>query len=317
MMLAWLSLLGGLVLLYVGAQVLIKGGAALAFRLGLTALVVGLTVIAYGTSSPELVVSVNAALQGNSAISIGNVVGSNICNIALVLAVCALVLPLTTSAQVIRREIPIMIAVSVLLALLAWDRGLGRFDGALLLGVLVAYTWLTIRRAREETAAAAGQGYDQEFRPAQAGLGRSVVLVVVGLALLVAGSHAFVTGAVKLAGSWGMSDAVIGLTVVAVGTSLPELATSLVAAIRGHGDVAIGNVVGSNVFNVLGIVGISAVLKPIDTSGLSRVDLAMMLLTAVALLPLARTGGRISRREGAGLLVVYAGYTVYLISRVT
>lgn len=317
MTLAWLSLAGGLVLLYFGAQVLIKGGAALAFRLGLTALVVGLTVIAYGTSSPELVVSINAALQGNGAIAIGNVVGSNICNIALVLAVCALVLPLTTSAQVIRREIPIMIGVSILLPILLWDRTLGRFDGALLLGVLVLYTWLTIRRARAEAAAEAGREYNQDYGAKQTGLAVSIGLVLVGLALLIGGSHAFVTGAVELATMWGMSQAVIGLTVVAVGTSLPELATSLVAAIRKHGDVAVGNVVGSNIFNVLGIAGFGAVLAPIDASGLSRIDLGMMLLTAIALLPLARTGGRISRLEGAGLLVVYAGYTGYLISRLT
>ena len=313
---SWIQLALGLGLLYAGAQILVKGGAALAFRLGLNALVIGLTVIAYGTSSPELVVSLKASLQGNGAIAIGNVVGSNICNVALILGLCALVKPLAASAQIIRREIPIMIGVSVLLIVLMWDDSLGRIDGAILFTGIVVYTWLTVRQARAETKGLASKEYDQDFNKPAVGLGRSIFLVVAGLGVLVVASHFFVTGAVELAKSWGVTDAVIGLTVVAVGTSMPEFATSLVAAFRGHGDVAIGNVVGSNIFNVLGILGVAALIHPIDTSSIGREDLGVMLAAAVAMLPAARSGGGISRVEGAVLLAGYIAYTVWLISKI-
>ena len=314
-MISWFYLIAGLGLLYLGAQILVKGGAALALRLGLNALVVGLTVIAYGTSSPEMVVSVSASLQDNGAIAIGNVVGSNICNIALILGVCALVSPLSASAQIIRREIPIMIGVAVLLAAMLWDEQLSRLEGGVLFAGIVVYTVLTVREARAETKGKAEQEYGEDFPAGSMGLGKSVLLVVAGLGVLVVASQLFVGGAVVLAKSWGVTEAVIGLTVVAVGTSMPELATSLVAAVRGHGDVAIGNVVGSNIFNVLGILGIAALINPIDTSGLSRVDLATMVVAALAMLPAARSGGVISRLEGAVLLFAYFGYTAWLVAQ--
>lgn len=314
-MISWIYLIAGLGLLYLGAQILVKGGAALALRLGLNALVVGLTVIAYGTSSPEMVVSVSASLQDNGAIAIGNVVGSNICNIALILGVCALVSPLSASAQIIRREIPIMIGVSVVLAAMLWDEQLSRLEGGVLFAGIVVYTVLTVREARAETKGKAEQEYGEDFPAGSMGLGKSVLLVVAGLGVLVVASQLFVGGAVVLAKSWGVTEAVIGLTVVAVGTSLPEFATSLVAAVRGHGDVAIGNVVGSNIFNVLGILGIAALINPIDTSGLSRVDLATMVVVALAMLPAARSGGVISRLEGAVLLFAYLGYTAWLVAQ--
>ena len=314
-MISWFYLIAGLGLLYLGAQILVKGGAALALRLGLNALVVGLTVIAYGTSSPEMVVSVSASLQDNGAIAIGNVVGSNICNIALILGVCALVSPLSASAQIIRREIPIMIGVSVLLAAMLWDEQLSRLEGGVLFAGIVVYTVLTVREARAETKGKAGQEYGEDFPAGSMGLGKSVLLVVAGLGVLVVASQLFVGGAVVLAKSWGVTEAVIGLTVVAVGTSMPEFATSLVAAVRGHGDVAIGIVVGSNIFNVLGILGIAALINPIDTSGLSRVDLATMVVAALAMLPAARSGGVISRLEGAVLLFAYFGYTAWLVAQ--
>ena len=314
-MISWFYLIVGLGLLYLGAQILVKGGAALALRLGLNALVVGLTVIAYGTSSPEMVVSVSASLQDNGAIAIGNVVGSNICNIALILGVCALVSPLSASAQIIRREIPIMIGVAVLLAAMLWDEQLSRLEGGVLFAGIVVYTVLTVREARAETKGKAEQEYGEDFPAGSMGLGKSVLLVVAGLGVLVVASQLFVGGAVVLAKSWGVTEAVIGLTVVAVGTSMPEFATSLVAAVRGHGDVAIGIVVGSNIFNVLGILGIAALINPIDTSGLSRVDLATMVVAALAMLPAARSGGVISRLEGAVLLFAYFGYTAWLVAQ--
>jgi cation:H+ antiporter len=312
----WLALVLGLIVLYFGAQALVKGGASLALRLGLTPLVIGLTVMAFGTSSPEMVVSVQAGLTGNGAISIGNVVGSNICNIALILGLCALVTPLTASAQVIRREVPVMIGVSVVALLMLMDGHLARWEGAVLLTGLIVYTVVTVRQARAETAAAvATKEYTAEIGPKPDNLGKSIALVAGGLGGLILGSHFFVQGAVTLAESWGMSQVAIGLTIVAIGTSLPELATSLVAALKKESDVAIGNVVGSNTFNVLGILGVAALVNPIDAPGLEWGDLIVMLVIAVALLPLAKSGGRISRGEGAVLLATYAGYTGWLLMR--
>ena len=327
-MISWLSLIGGLVLLYLGAQTLIKGGTGLALRLGLTPLVIGLTVIAYGTSSPEMVVSLQASLSGNGAIAIGNVVGSNICNIALILGLCSLVTPVTASSQIIRREIPIMIAVSILLCGFLLDSTLARWEGALLFLGVIIYTVTTVRAARKQTEVdrvAASKlaaelnnttalPNDGETQLKKLSLAASVGFTLLGLGVLVAGSHLFVEGAVALAQGWGINQTVIGLTIVAVGTSMPELATSLMAAIRKESDVAIGNIVGSNIFNVIGILGLCAFIKPMSAPGISLIDLGIMLAIAVALLPLCKSGGRISRMEGAMLLLVYAGYTSWLIS---
>ena len=321
-MVNWLSLIGGLGLLYIGAQTLIKGGTGLALRLGLTPLVIGLTVIAYGTSSPELVVSLQAALSGNGAISIGNVVGSNICNIALILGLCALVSPVTASSQIIRREIPIMIGVTVLLCVFLLDQTLARWEGAVLFTGAILYTVTTVRAARKETTEQllAAEFKDEiahggELAVAKIGLGRAIGFTLLGLGVLVAGSHFFVGGAVALAEGWGISQTVIGLTIVAVGTSMPELATSMLAAIRKHSDVAIGNIVGSNIFNIIGILGLCALISPISAPGISLIDLGLMLAFAVALLPLCKSEGKICRLEGAGLLVVYIGYTWWLIAQ--
>lgn len=311
----WLSLALGLIALYFGAEALVKGGAGLALRLGLTPLVIGLTVIAFGTSSPEMVVSVQATLGGNGAISIGNVVGSNICNIALILGLCALISPLHADRQVIRREVPIMIGVTFLALLFLADGHVARWEGALLLLALLAYTTITVRQARAATAAAEAEAdfADELGQGKPLALGLSIVAVLGGLAILVVGSHLFVSGAVSLAASWGMSQLAIGLTIVALGTSLPELATSVIAALKRQSDVAIGNIVGSNIFNVLGILGVAALVQPIHAPDLAWLDLGIMVLVSVALLPIVRSGGRISRLEGAALLVVYIGYTAWLL----
>jgi cation:H+ antiporter len=315
----WLYLIFGLGLLYIGAQTLIKGGAGLALRLGLTPLVIGLTVIAYGTSSPEMVVSMQAALSGNGAISIGNVVGSNICNIALILGACALVSPVVASAQIIRREIPIMIGVSLLLCAFLWDDTLARWEGIILFLGVIIYTVTTVRAAQRETANAALQSEVKAELPGAPtkpiGLPLAIGLTLGGLLILVVGSHFFVSGAVKLAEGWGINQTVIGLTIVAVGTSMPEFATSMVAAIRKNGDVAVGNIVGSNIFNIVGILGLCAMVRPIHAPGISLVDLAVMLVVAVILLPLCKSGGKVSRPEGALLLVGYAAYTWWLIAQ--
>jgi cation:H+ antiporter len=322
-MISWIYLIGGLGLLYIGAQTLIKGGAGLALRLGLSPLVIGLTVIAYGTSSPEMVVSLQAAFAGNGAISIGNVVGSNICNIALILGLCALVSPISSSAQIIRREIPIMIGLTVVLGVFLLDATLARWEGAVLFLGVIVYTVSTVRAARKTTAGNAvvaaefSDEMSNEGTPpaAKLSLGLAIAYTAAGLGVLVAGSHFFVSGAVNLAEGWGISQTVIGLTIVAVGTSMPELATSMVAAIRKNGDVALGNIVGSNIFNIVGILGLCALLHPIQAPGINLVDLSAMLVLAVVLLPLSKSGGKISRGEGAGLLAVYVGYTWWLIAQ--
>lgn len=313
----WFGLGLGLVALYFGAEFLVKGGAALALRLGLSPLVIGLTVVAFGTSGPEMVVSVQAGLSGQGALAVGNVVGSNICNIALILGVCALICPLRADRQVIRREVPIMIGVAVLGLVVLFDGYVARWEGALLLAGLVVYTVVTVRQARREGASGGVEEFAAslpEGAGGHSGLVVNIVRVAGGLGILIVGSHLFVKGAVSLAQQWGMSEVAIGLTVVAVGTSLPELATSLMGAIKRQADLAIGNVVGSNIFNLLGILGVAALLKPIEAPELQWVDLGLMLLVSVTLLPVVRSGNQISRVEGVLLLAGYIGYTTWLLS---
>ena len=302
----------GLALLTAGAEGLVRGGAALAIRFGITPLAVGLTVVAYGTSSPEMVVSVSTALADQGNLAIGNVVGSNIFNIALILGVAALVRPAAVQAQTVRLDVPIVIGTAVLLAALLLDGAISRGEGATLIAGALTYTAFTLWSARRETAAVQAEASEallHEPSPAW----RDALYVAGGLALLVGGSRMLVAGAVSIAQGAGMSEAVIGLTILAAGTSLPELATSLVAAVRGQSDIAIGNVVGSNIFNVVAIVGVSALVRPLAASGIGVVDLAVMVAVSVLLLPLLWTGFRLNRWEGALLLTVYAGYTTHLL----
>ncbi len=307
-----LLILAGLGVLTVGAEGLVRGGAALALRLGITPLAVGLTVVAFGTSSPELVVSLSTALEGRGDLAVGNVVGSNIFNVALILGVAALVRPAAANAQVVRVDVPIVIASSALLVALLADGRLGPLEGTVLLAGAGAYTAYTLWAARREAPEVQAEA-DAALPTADGPLWRDVLFVAGGLVLLVAGARMLVTGAVSIAEAAGMSEAVIGLTILAAGTSLPELATSLVAALRGQSDIAIGNVVGSNIFNVLGILGVTALVRPLAPGGIGPVDLGVMLVLAVALLPLLRTGFRLDRLEGALLLLAYVGYTTYLL----
>ncbi len=312
MILSLLSIALGLALLYVGAEGLVRGSAALALRLGLTPLVVGLTVVAFGTSSPELVVSLQAALSDNGAIAIGNVVGSNICNVALILGLSALIRPLKVHTQLLRFDVPLMVVASVLLALLLLDGALGRLEGALLTTGIVSYTGYILWKARTMNS-----GLQEEFAEAlparQGALWRHVAFVVGGLGLLVVGANLLVTGAVAVAETMGLSKAFIGLTIVAVGTSLPEMATSLVAAVRREGDIAVGNIVGSNVFNILAILGLSSLAHPLQTQGVAMTDLVVMTAFAVLMLPLMRSGFQLVRWEGALLLALYVGYVGWLL----
>ena len=313
MTIAILYLALGLVLLYYGAEALVRGSSSLALRLGLSPLVIGLTVVAFGTSSPELVVSLKAGLAGQGNISVGNVVGSNICNIGLILGICALVTPIATTSQIVRIDIPIMIAVTAFTTFLLWDGTLGRTEGIILFALLLAYVVFSVYLARRQPTDALGAEFDTEVKASKRGLFIDLLMVAGGLVLLIFGARFLVDGAVVIARAFGWSEALIGLTVIAVGTSLPELATSLVAAVKKEADIAVGNIVGSNIFNLLGILGITAMTTPLAASGISLVDYAVMAVFALVLWPMAYHQKCITRLEGAILLAGYAAYVSWLV----
>jgi cation:H+ antiporter len=320
---AWLLLVAGLAVLVLGAELLVRGASRLALRFGVSPLVIGLTVVAFGTSSPELAVSVQSGLEGKANIAVGNVVGSNIFNVLAVLGLSALIAPLVVQQQLVRFEVPLVIGISALTLLLAQDGRIGLFDGLLLVGGLIAYTLLVIQQSRRESAAVRAE-YQQAFGGATAGwLGRlpiQIACVLSGLGLLVLGATWLVDSAVSIARAFDISEAVIGLTIVAAGTSLPELATSVVAAMRGERDIAAGNVVGSSLFNLLGILGIAALATPGGLSvapALVNFDVPVMIAVAFACLPIFATGQCIARWEGALFLGYYAVYVGYLILAAT
>ncbi len=311
----------GLVALVIGADALVRGASKLALSFGISPLVVGLTIVAFGTSAPEMAVSVGAALDGQTDIAVGNVVGSNIFNVLFILGASAVIAPLVVNVQLIRQEVPIMIGASVLLLVLVLDGRLSMFESALLATLLVAYTVFLIVQSRRESQAARDE-FAQEVKPAASGAWDSrwpvqVGLVIVGLAFLVVGSDWLVTAAVAFAKALGVSDVVIGLTIVAAGTSLPEVAASLTAAAKGERDIAVGNVVGSNVFNLLGCLGLAGLAS--GSAGLSiapsvlNFDIWVMLAVALACLPIFLTGREIARWEGGVFLAYYAAYVAYLI----
>ncbi len=306
------SLLVGLLVLCLGAEGLVRGSSSLALRAGITPLVVGLTVVAFGTSSPEMVVSTKAVYLGQGGIALGNVVGSNIFNIAVILGLSALIRPLKVHSQLIRFDMPVMIGISLLAYGLFCDGSLSRLEsGVLFLGV-IAYTVHVIRMARREHDQKIEQEFSDGVPPTSKSVWLDVLFVLGGLVLLVVGAKLFVHGAVDLARVWGVSEAVIGLTIVAAGTSMPELATSMVAAFRKQEDIAIGNIVGSNIFNILGILGLSGLIKPFEAEGVRSLDFFFMIGTAIVLLPLMITGMRLNRVEGFLLLVVYGVYLSFL-----
>lgn len=298
----------GIAGLYYGAEFLVKGGGSIAKKAGISSLVIGLTLVACATSMPEMVVSVSAALTGSADISLGNIVGSNICNIALILGLCACITPLTVKQQLLIFDAPVMMAASILLAVFYLiDGGLERWHGIIFLFAWIAYTVIVIRMAKKNPQPDNGTE-NAKIYP----LFISLLLVAGGMGFLIVGAKAFLAGAVYFAKLMNLPDVVIGLTVVAIGTSLPELATSVVAAARGERDIAIGNVLGSNIFNILGILGITPLIQPLRNASLSMLDMGMLLLTAAALLPLMRTGWRLSRWEGLFFLILYCVYSVLL-----
>lgn len=303
-----LSIIVGIILLYLGAESLVRGSSRLAARFGIPPLIIGLTIVAFGTSSPELLVSLSAALKGSSDVAIGNVVGSNIFNIAVILGLTALIRPPSVHLDLIRREIPILIIVSLIgLGLVAYGQ-VSRLAGILLLFGLCVYLGLSIRSVKTQSDSGASDLPAHSHTP----VWLCGLLIVVGLAVLVAGSHLFVTGAVSLAREFGVSEAIIGLTIVAAGTSLPELATSVVAAIKKESDVAIGNIVGSNIFNILGILGITASVMPLEVLGVGLRDAGFMLVVTILMLPFAFSQRSISRIEGGTFLCLYGIYLYFL-----
>ena len=317
-MLTGLLFVVGLGLLLGGAELLVRGASRLAAVLGLSPLVIGLTVVAFGTSSPELAVSVQSAFAGQADIALGNVVGSNIFNVLFILGLSALIVPLVVAQQLVRWDVPLMIGVSVLTLLLGLDGRIGRLDGLLLFAGLVAYTAFAVIQSRRESQAVRAE-YEAEFgeQPkGDAAVARNVALVVAGLAALMLGSRWLVDGAVALAKAFGLSELVIGLTVVAAGTSLPEVATSILAALRKERDIAVGNVVGSNIFNLLGVLGLGSLVSPGGINvppAAEGFDLPVMIAVAVACLPIFASGRLIARWEGGLFLVYYVLYTAYLI----
>lgn len=308
-----LLIIGGLILLAVGAEGLVRGSSAIARRLGIAPLVIGLTIVAFGTGAPELLVSLGAALEGNSSIAIGNVVGSNISNIGLILGIAAMVRPLTASAQVIRREIPIMIAANVLLWLLILDGEIGRIDGLILTLSCVAYTFFNYWQARKNKERFVEAEFDEALPMPTRSICFEILMLIAGLGVLLVGARLLLDGAVSIAEDLGISQVVIGLTIVAIGTSLPELATSSVAAYKNEPDVALGNVIGSNVMNILAILGLTALVLPISTVDIRTFDMSVMLGSALLGLLLIWSGFVLNRIEGAILVLAYVAYIYSLL----
>ncbi|HEX2205510.1 MAG TPA: calcium/sodium antiporter [Longimicrobium sp.] len=314
---AVLFVLGG-ILLVGGAELLVRGASRLAVAAGITPLVVGLTVVAFGTSAPELAVTVGAAASGQGDVALGNVVGSNIFNVLFILGLSALLAPLVVAQQLVRLDVPLLIGVSLGVVAMGIDGRIGRLDGALLVAAGTAYTLFLVRQSRRETA-----GVQAEYEEAFGGEARrrspwprDVALIAVGLALLVVGARWLVRAAVETATALGVSELVIGLTIVAAGTSLPEVATSVLASLRGERDIAVGNVVGSCLFNLLFVLGVGSLAAPAGVAvppGALTFDLPVMLAVSVAALPVVFTGYAIARWEGAVFLVYYAAYTLFLV----
>jgi len=314
----------GLAMLYYGAEWLVKGSSGLARSLGIRPILIGLTVVAFGTSAPELVISLVSSIQGKSMIAVGNVIGSNICNIALILGLAAVFNPLTCRRSVIRRDIPIMLGISLYLLLLSLDSVLGRVEGATLAAGIILYVyfnyWISVRESRQgsDRASDAEQTSPESVRPAAA-RGRQIVIVVAGIAGVVIGAQVVVDSAVKMMTILGVSEKFIGLTMVAFGTSLPELATSVIAAVKKEMDISIGNLVGSNVFNILSVLGAAALVRPIPIpGGLVQsgmlVDYGVMMLTGVLPWIMMRKTCTLTRKAGFLLLGCYGGYILYLVA---
>lgn len=316
-----LLFLVGLIMLIVGADLLVRGASRLAAAFGISPLIIGLTIVAMGTASPEIAVSLQAAASGQGDLTLGNVLGSNIFNILFILGLTSIVAPVVIAEQLIRKDAPIMLGVSLLTFALALDGNLGWLDGAILLLGLTIYMVFALRQSRTESREV-HEEYAEEFAKKEPHTAKKTFLnagfILIGLGLLVLGSNWLVESAVQIAKVLGVSELVIGLTIVAVGTSLPEIATSVIAALKGESDIAVGNAVGSNIFNLLGVLGIGALVAPGGVSVSARVlqfDLPVMVFVALVTLPIFYIDNRISRSEGGLLLAYYVVYITYVILR--
>ncbi len=324
------ALLAGLVLLVGGGEVLVRGASSIATAAGLSPLVVGLTVVSFATSAPEFAVTMQAVVNGSPGLAVGNVVGSNIANILLVLGVAAVIAPLAVKSPVVKRDVPVMVGTSLLATVLSFNGVIAQWQGALLVAVLLAYLTWTVRVSRREEAEKSRNGDSSGDSDGPDPIFAEVVepirknpplvisggLVIVGVALLVGGASLLVSGATSVARSFGLSDLVIGLTIVAIGTSLPELATSVIAAARGQRDLAVGNAVGSNIFNLGAVLGFASMITPggiVIPEAASNFDFVLMTGVALLLLPVVYTGLAVARWEGVMFLLYYAAYTVYLL----
>ena len=311
--LGWLLL--GLVLLSVGADWLVRGASEIALRAGVTPLVIGLTVVAFGTSAPELLVSLQANLDPNTQadIAVGNVVGSNICNIALLLGLAALIRPLLVGSQVVKREIPILLGVTGVFVAMIWDGNLARWEGVLLTVGIIVYVVTSVLHARRHPGEVLADIPDEVKKEARGPVWKSLLWVVIGLAGLVYGADRLVFGGVSIAEKMGVPQVVIGLTLVAIGTSLPELATTIAAARRNETDIIAGNIIGSNLFNIMAVMGIASAIKPITVATLNRLDLWVMAGFTLVLVPFLARGAKINRLEGGLLVTGYLVYCVWLV----
>ena len=308
----WIWIVASLALLYFGAEGLVRGSASLALRLGLTPLVVGLTVVAMGTSMPEVMVSVKAALAGRGDLAVGNVLGSNLFNVGVILGFTAVISPMKVQSQLIKVDAPVMVGVCLLAPLLLWDGVVSLWEGVCLLAGILLYVAGNVFIARR-TASVELETEFQESLPKPTGSKVwDVVFILGGLGVLVLGARLLTDNSVALAREFGVSEAVIGLTIVAAGTSVPELAASVVAALKNEPDIALGNVIGSNVFNILAILGAGAVVAPLAAPAISQLDIWAMVGVSSLLLPLLWTGMRLSRAEGGLLLAAYGVYLYFL-----
>ena len=305
-------IVSGLVLLFFGADWLVKGAVTMALHLGLSPLIVGLTVVALGTSLPEALVSVKASLDNQGGIALGNVIGSNILNIALILGLSALIQPLKVDSHIVKADVPLLVGASFLLMVLLEDFHISRMEGALLLLGIVFYVCgniMTVKRTSPEEDKIEGMEIPED--PSK-NLFRDIGFLILGLIALAFGSSFLVSGAVDLARIWGLSEALIGLTIVSIGTGTPELATALMAAYRKTADIAIGNAVGSNLFNIMFVVGLAGLVAPMDATGIKSSDLYVMFGLTILLLPTVWTGMVLDRKEGFLFLAVYVAYLYYL-----
>jgi cation:H+ antiporter len=312
MLLPVFFVLSSLVLLYFGASWLVKGSSSLALKAGVSPLVAGLTVVAFGTSSPEMVVSVNAAISGHGNMAIGNVVGSNLFNICIILGISALVAPLSIKMQLLKIDIPVLIITTIGFMLLFADRHISRFEGFILVSGIVLYTIVSIILARREKNPEVIDEFDKSVTDQKMKWYWSAGLIILGLGVLIAGSELLVKGAVTIARTLGVGETIISLTIIAAGTSMPELASSIVATIKKEYDIAIGNIIGSNIFNILGIIGISSIIKPLSALAISNIDLYAMLGVTLLLIPFFRTKYSLKRDEGIFMIGIYLIYMYYL-----